>query len=93
MIGLLAVLHLFCWDPSAGASGYHLYTSDTPCGAWLTVTDTASTCVEVEVPDPLPGDVSYFIVTAHNNLGESETEHTGACSAYAPTSNEAAQAP
>ena len=68
--------YTFCWDGSTGAVGYRLYWSTVP-DAWPSerMTQTPSTCVEDHAPDPAPGELLYYVVTAYSQGGESETEH------------------
>jgi len=67
---------LFCWDASPTATGYHVYWSAAP-DWWPSsnVTNTSSLCLTDPAPDPVPGEVLFIVVTAHNAYGESETDH------------------
>ena len=81
LIVLLAAVGLasgdnICWDSSEGATGYRVYWGTDP--TWWTPlqqVETAALCVADPTPEPLPGEIVYFIVTAYNAYGESETEH------------------
>jgi hypothetical protein len=67
---------LFCWDASVNATEYHVYWSASP-DWWPSsnTTSTSSLCVTDPLPDPIPGEVLFFVVTALNAYGESETDH------------------
>ena len=73
---LVLTAHTFCWDRSIGASGYRVYwSSASDMWAAGSMSETAALCLADPVPDPVPGELIYFIVTAFNSHGESETEH------------------
>jgi len=67
---------LFCWDASSNATGYRVYWSDAP-DWWPSsnVIDTSSLCVTDPLPESVPGEVLFFVVTAYNAYGESKTDH------------------
>jgi hypothetical protein len=66
----------FCWSASARATGYRLYWSTIP-DTWPVerMVDTSDLCVDDHARDPYPGECLYYVVTAYNSAGESETEH------------------
>jgi len=65
-----------CWTQSVGAGGYRLYWN-TVSTEWLRTQafETSELCATDHARDPLPGEVIYYVVTAYNYGGESETEH------------------
>jgi hypothetical protein len=71
------LLHSWCWNASIGAEGYRLYWSEWQ-GEFheYQMVETTQVCVPVgTIPDPLPGEIYYIVVTAYNSAGESTTEH------------------
>jgi hypothetical protein len=72
----VAVPGLFCWDASINATGYRVYWSTAP-DWWPSsnMNQTAALCLTDPGPDTIPGEVIFFVVTAYNVDGESETGH------------------
>ena len=64
------------WGASRGAGTYRVYWSTAPV-EWTTgnMVQTTGLSVPDPAPAPLPGQVIYYVVTASNYYGESETEH------------------
>ena len=69
-------IHDYCWDASPGATGYRLYWSSSPT-VWVSGqrVETTALCVPDPSPIPVPHEIVYYVVTAFNAVGESETEH------------------
>ena len=67
----------FCWDASEHATAYRVYWSfaDPPMWSVVEMSSTTETCMADPTPEPVPGEIIYFLVTAINEQGESETEH------------------
>jgi len=75
-------IHLWCWDASDGADYYTLYKADAHCGPWVEAApDVYDICALVDDPDPAPGEVRYYVVTASNEHGECSKEHLEVCPA------------
>jgi len=83
--GVILATMFWCWDPVSGATGYRVYWSTDPT-SWSACNRTEISAVNACQPgdpmvccdngEPLPdGDVIYFVVTAFNGAGESETDH------------------
>jgi len=71
-----AFAYRVCWDASEGATLYRVYwTLDHTFWTPFQSVDTTETCVADPAPEPALGQVVYFVVTAINAVGESETEH------------------
>jgi len=73
---LALTVHTFCWEPSVGATGYRVYWS-SGSDIWASGhrIETTELCVDDPVGEPVPGEIVYYIVTAFDADGESETEH------------------
>ena len=74
---IMLTIAVWGWDPVPEATGYRFYWSHVATG-W-------SACDRIEVtdpwipypavPDPGPGEIIYFNVTAFNAAGESVEQH------------------
>jgi len=70
--------YTWTWDPSPSdnVDGYRLRWSATP-HSWpaANMVETDQLFAEDNAPDPEPGGCTYYVVTAFNENGESETGH------------------
>lgn len=81
MFALLALL--WCWDvpqTTHQIDGYRLYWSQTVAGerpVWSTsnAVDVTTSCTNFDPPDPPPGQIVYYCVTALTPSGEGPKEH------------------